>query len=150
MIYDDDEPLDREPSELERRNAATIKTQERFMGKPFDLSAAATCMHMIRYHAKNMDRSFITIPRFRGVHGARRALTDAGYTSLVDLMDFYFERIPPAFMMVGDVMALPGFDEFEALVIRGSVRKYLGWHEDAAGCTVIDCDMSAALGAWRL
>jgi hypothetical protein len=136
--------------EIDRRAKATLKTQARFMGKPFDMNGAATCLHMVRYHAKNMKRRFPTIPRFRGIHGARRALNEAGFANLCEVMDASFQRIAPAEMAVGDVMALPGFDEFEALVIRGSVRKYLGWHEDAPGCTVLDCDMGAAVAAWRL
>lgn len=137
-------------SEIERRTNATIKTQDRFKDKPFNLSGSGTCLHLVKFHAKNMGHKFPTIPRFRGVHGARRALKEAGYANLIEVMDSQFERISPAMAYIGDVVAFPGFDEFEAFVIRGDVNKFLGWHEEADGCTVMECDLNAALGAWRL
>ena len=73
-----------------------------------------------------------------------------GWQTLPALLDSMFDRIPPAFARVGDVMALPGDGGFEAIVIRAGVNKWIGWHEDAAGCTVISADMDAAIGAWRL
>jgi hypothetical protein len=136
--------------DIERRTLATIKTQERFADKPFDLSGTGTCIHLVRFHAKAMGRTFPTVPRFRGVHGARRALKEAGYANLIEVMDSQFERIPAAFAYIGDVVAFPGFDEFEAFTIRGDVNKFLGWHEDAKGCTVIECNLGDAIGAWRL
>jgi hypothetical protein len=61
-----------------------------------------------------------------------------------------FERIPPAFMRVGDVMAMPGDEGWHALVIKADKQKFLGWHEDAEGCTIMEVDVSAAVGAWRV
>jgi len=136
--------------ELDRRALAVRNTQARFEGKPFDWVRAATCIHLVRFHARQMGHKVPTVPRFRSALTARRVLQDMGHDSLVSLMDAHFERIAPAFCRVGDVMALPGDSGFDAIVIRAGVNKWIGWHEDAPGCTVISADMGAAIGAWRL
>ena len=136
--------------ELERRALAVKATQKRFEGRPFDWRRSATCIHLLRFHARQMGHNVPTVPRFRSALTARRVLNELGHPNLASLMDAHFERIPPAFMRVGDVLALPGDEMFEALVIRASPTKYLGWHQDAAGCTIMDVDISAAIGAWRI
>jgi len=136
--------------EIERRTAATLATQGRFANKPFDWRKAATCIHLIRFHAAKMGHKLPVVPRFNSAFGAMKALKATGFDTLPALMDAYFERIPPAMMAVGDVMALPGTDTFDALVIRGSIDKFLGWHEDGEGCTVVRCPLDKATGAWRL
>jgi hypothetical protein len=136
--------------ELDRRALAVRNTQARFEGKPFDWVRAATCIHLVRFHARQMGHKVPTVPRFRSALTARRVLQDMGHDSLVSLMDAHFERIAPAFCRVGDVMALPGDGGFECFVIRSSVKKWLGWQQDYAGCGQLHCDMGQAIGAWRL
>jgi len=137
-------------TELERRALAVRNTQARFEGKPFDWTKQATCIHLLRHHAANMGHSVPIVPKFRSALVAKRALLTTGWQTLPALLDSMFKPIPPAFALVGDVMALPGDSEFEAIVIRAGVNKWIGWHEDASGCTVISADMNAAIGAWRL
>lgn len=137
-------------NEIELRRAAVIATQRRFEDKPFDWSKAATCIHLVRFHAAQMGHKVPTVPRFRTALSARKALVQTGFETLPDLLDSKFERIPPAFARVGDVMALPGDDGWHALVIKGDKVKFLGWHEDAPGCTIMEVNVSAATGAWRL
>lgn len=136
--------------EIEKRRAAVIATQERFQDKPFDWSKAATCIHLVRYHAAQMRHSVPVVPKFRSALGAKKALLATGWQTLPDLLDSKFERIPPAFMRVGDILAMPGDEDWCALVIKGDKQKFLGWHEDAAGCTIMEVDVNAAVGAWRL
>lgn len=137
-------------TELERRALAVKNTQARFEGRPFDWRKSATCIHLVRFHAAQMGHDVPTVPRFRSALTAKRALAATGWQTLPALLDSMFDRIPPAFARVGDVMALPGDGGFEAIVIRAGVNKWIGWHEDAAGCTVVSADMDAAIGAWRL
>jgi len=135
------------------REKATSATQARFEGKPFDWAKSATCIHLLRFHAAQMGHKLPIVPRFRSALTAKRALLATGHDSLPDLLDAHFERIPPAFMRLGDVMALPGTDGFESLNIKGSAHKFLGWHEQAEGCAIIDIDadeLREAVGAWRL
>lgn len=136
--------------EIEQRRAAVIATQKRFENKPFDWSKAATCIHLVRYHASQMGHKVQTVPKFRTAIGAKKALLSTGWQTLPALLDSKFDRIPPAFMRVGDILAMPGDDDWHALVIKGDKTKFLGWHEDAPGCTIMEVDVSAAVGAWRL
>ena len=137
-------------NEIELRRAAVIATQARFEDKPFDWSKAATCIHLVRFHAAQMGHKLPTVPRFRTALSAKKALIATGFETLPDLLDSMFPRIPPAFARVGDIMALPGDDGWHALVVKGDKVKFLGWHEDAAGCTIMEVDVGAAVGAWRL
>lgn len=137
-------------NDLQRLARATAATRKRFENVPFDWRRAATCIHLVRYHAAHAGNKLPKVPRIRSALAARRVLNEMGHDNLASLMDAHFERIAPAFMRVGDVMALPGDEMFEALVVRASPTKYLGWHQDAAGCTIMETDISAAIGAWRI
>jgi len=137
-------------NEIEHRKNATTATLKHFEGKPFDWATHGTCIHMMRYHAAAMGHSLPIVPKFRTALTAKKALKETGFNSLSDLLDSYFPRIPPAFMRAGDVMALPGDAGFDAIVVRASVDKWIGWHEDVNECTLVVADMNAAIGAWRL
>lgn len=137
-------------NDLQRRAAATLATEAEFYDKPFDWSKEATCVHLMRYHAAQMGHDMPFVPRFRSALSAVRAIKQAGFEGIEAMMDSMFPRIPAAFMKTGDVMALPGDAGFSSLLIRGSVRQFLGWHQDAAGCTILTADMSYATGAWQL
>lgn len=136
--------------ESQLRARAVALTEQRFAGRPFDWRKSATCIHLMRFHAAQLGHSLPLVPRFRSALGARRALTQMGFETLPALLDSLFERIPAAFMRVGDVMALPGLDGFEALVIKGDRVKLLGWHDGAEDCRFMEVDVRAAVGAWRL
>lgn len=136
--------------DIERRAAATQATERRFRDRPFDWSKAATCIHLVRFHAAQLGHSLPVVPKFRTPLSAMKALKATGYNTLPELMDAYFERVPAAYLRVGDMLALPGDGGFDALVIKGSQHKFLGWHEDAQGCTIMEVDVTAATGAWRL
>jgi hypothetical protein len=90
------------------------------------------------------------MPSIRSALTAKRALKDMGFDDLPAYLDSQFERIPPAMMRMGDVVAMPGDNDWCGILIRGSVTKYLGFHEDAQGCTVLEADIGQAIGAWRL
>ncbi len=137
-------------TEAQKRVAATIATDKRFRDKPFDWSKQATCVHLMRFHAAQMGHDMPIVPRFRSALGAKKALKGLGYDNLPDLLDYYFTPIPPAFMRVGDLMAVDGEQGWHSILIKGDKRKFLGWHEVADGCTIIDVDMSTSEKAWRL
>lgn len=136
--------------EILRRVGATEKTEQRFRDRPFDWAKSATCIHLVRYHAAQLGHELPIVPRFRSALGAKKALKATGFDTLPDLMDAHFERVPPAFLRVGDVLAWPGTDGFDALFIKGDRTKFLGWGEGRDGCTIADIDVSQAIGAWRL
>lgn len=140
-------------NEMQRRVAAVAATQVRFADRPFDWRKAATCIHLARFHAAQMGHKLPVVPRFKSALGAKRALLSTGFQTLPALLDSRFERIPPAFMRVGDVMAGPGSDGFEAIYIKCDKAKFLGFHQDSGLCGIIDVDpaeLSAAVGGWRV
>ena len=137
-------------TEIELRAFATTETEKRFRGKPFDWTKQATCIHLMRFHARQMQHDLQLVPRFRSQLGAKKALKAMGHDNIISLMDGLFPRIAPAFMRIGDIMAVDGDAGFDSLLIRGSASKFLGWHEDAEGCTIMGADLSIANGAWRL
>lgn len=138
--------------EIQRRVKATTATQAKFKDKPFDWSKQATCIHLARYHSAQMGHELPIVPRFRTALGAKRALKAKGFDTLPDLLDSMFERIPgAAFMRVGDLLAMPGDEGWHSIVVKGDKTKFLGWHESAPGCTIMEVhDIGAATGAWRL
>lgn len=140
-------------TEMQKRAVAVAASQARFSARPFDWSRQATCIHLLRFHARHLGHKVPAVPRFRSAIGARKALLATGWQTLPALLDSQFERIPPAFMRVGDVLAGPGSDGFEAIYIKCDKAKFLGWHQDTGVCGIIDVDpaeIGAALGAWRL
>lgn len=137
-------------NELQIRAAAVEATEQRFRNRPFDWRRAATCIHLVRFHAAEMGHRLPRVPRFRSALGAKRALLSTGFQTLPALLDSRFQRIPPAFMRYGDIIAIPGDEQWECLLIKGDKLKFLGWHQDGTGCEYMEIDMGAALGAWRL
>ena len=137
-------------TETELRRVAVIATEQRFRDRPFDWRKQATCIHLLRFHAAQMGHSVPIVPRFKSALGAKKALLATGWQTLPALLDSMFERIPPAFMRVGDVLAMPGDEDWHALVIKADKAKFLGWREEAAGCTMMEVDVTAAVGAWRV
>jgi hypothetical protein len=137
-------------NEMQRRVAATMATEARYRDRPFDWRKQATCIHLLRFHAAQMGHKLPVVPKFRSALGAKRALLSTGFQTLPALLDSRFQRVPPAFMRVGDVLAMPGDDGWDALVIKADKTKFLGWTEHATGCEFMEVDMSAAVGAWRV
>jgi hypothetical protein len=140
-------------NDLQRRVAATQATERRFRDRPFSWDRAATCIHLVRFHAAQMGHRLPVVPRFRSALGARRALAAAGAQTLPALLDLHFPAVPAAYLAVGDILALPGDGGFASLVIKGGIDKFLGWHEADTGCTIIALsgdDIRQAVGAWKL
>ena len=133
--------------ELERRALAVKATQKAYEARAFDWQHS--CMHMVKFHAKQLGHNMPSIPRFNGPLGARKSMKAMGFDSLEQVMDKFFDRINPAHMLIGDVMMCDSPDGLGGLLIRADIRKYLGYYDDA-GCVIIDPGMKPATGAWRL
>lgn len=138
-------------NELIRRQKATKKTRDKFLAKPFSWENSASCAHMFRSHAVNMGHVMPKMPRIKSAIGAKRALKERNWKSVVDMMDHYFPRINVSEMLIGDMAALPSDDEFGALVICVG-DKFIGWHgSDETGLkNIIIDDLNDFSGAWRL
>jgi len=136
--------------DLVKRRDATNKTAIKYRLKPFSWKEARTCLHMLRTHMRNMGRKPPPIPAFQSPVGARRALKDAGFVSLEELIDSLLEPIPPAAMIIGDVAVLRGGEGFGAIVISAGGGKVLGYsdeHLDQGLMNIIPLKIEAA---WRV
>src|SRR5688500_1616962 len=93
--------------ELEMRARATEKTRDRFFGKRFDWSTGGTCVHMARYHLRNMGHRPPGLPRFRSLFAAKQALRARGWASVAEMLDAVIgshRRVYPAAMGLGDIV----------------------------------------------
>lgn len=86
------------------------------------------------------------MPCYRSALGARRALKKMGFESVEALLDSFLPRIAPAQMRVGDLAAMPGDEDFPALVICAG-RKVIGFHEEQPG--LVNIEPLTFTGAWR-
>lgn len=146
--------------DLIRRQQATQATLTKYRCLPFNWKKAVTCIHMARFHLRKMGHAVPELPRIRGAIGAVRALRSNGWANCVEMLDAQcdvggvgLERIPPAFMRVGDLAVLPSDEEnsgLDAIVICAGSHKMLGWHQDWSGGMIeMEAPLDNLLGAWR-
>lgn len=95
------------------------------------------------------------VPRIRSALGAKRALQKQGVESVTELLDKYLPRhAAPAFMLVGDLCALPGERDgggLEAVGIADGQGNIFAWHDDRPnGLAVIKFAHADIMAAWRL
>ena len=133
------------------RKAATEATQARYRGKVFDWRTGATCVHMARYHLRQLGRRPPTLPRLRSALAAKRARQRRGSPDVGDMLDgIGLQRIAPAQMLLGDLAVGPADEFFGAIGVCAGPLKLLGWREDAPGLVILDVDLSQLTGAWRV
>lgn len=137
-------------SDLVRRADATRATMVRYRTRAFAWDKRATCIHMARFHLRQMGHRPPTIPDIRSPLSARRALLATGHDSLAELLDSLLPRITPAAMLVGDLALFEGDPESGGLDSIGVCAgdKLLGWHaDDPSGIKPLI--VSSFIGAWR-
>ncbi|WCP14484.1 hypothetical protein sphantq_02930 [Sphingobium sp. AntQ-1] len=129
------------------RAAATRKTLAKYRTLPFDWSKRATCIHLARYHLRNMGHRPPAIPDFRSALGAKRALEKTGFADMAALLDSLLPSIAPASAWVGDLAVLEGGEGFDSIVIHAG-GKWLGYHMDDLG-GLKPLVVTEIKGAWR-
>lgn len=134
-------------NELLRRKEATEKTLEKYRDKPFSWKDGFTCIHMLRFHLRQMGHKPPTLPRIKSALAAKRALTDRGWKDVGEMLDTLLPRITPAQMVLGDVALFESEDGFGAITISLG-GKVMGWHPDYEGMTALEPIQIA--GAWRV
>jgi len=133
-----------------RRRDATQTTLERYRGRPFAWRAGHTCVHMARFHLRQMGHKPQTLPRIGSLLSARRALEANGWADVAAMLDSFLPRIPALEMRLGDLAVGEGLDGMGAIFVCIPPFKLLGWHEEADGAVIIDFNRDALLGAWRV
>lgn len=137
-------------AELEWRKRATKKTLAEYRNKAFDWSAGVTCVHLCWAHLKHMGHRPPKLPKFDSALAAKRALGEAGFGSVTALLDSMLERIPPAFMRLGDVAVVEGSDGMDSIVICTGPLALLGWLPDGSKMEVYLGNIADVTGAWRV
>lgn len=138
---------------LADRATATKATYSKYLGKPFSWRGR-TCVHVLRYHLRQMGHKPPTLPQFRSPVGALTALSTHGADDLAGLVrSLGLPEIQPSEMIVGDVGLLPGDDGrtdgiFGALVICAG-NKFMGWHGAGDGFEAIDDVLPYMTAAFR-
>ncbi|WP_336974160.1 DUF6950 family protein [Sphingobium aromaticiconvertens] len=136
-------------SDLIRRADATRKTLAKYRRRAFDWRGRSTCIHLARYHLRNMGHTPPPVPDFRSALGARRALDRLGFADLAALFDSMLPRIAPAAMLVGDLAVLQGDEGFDSIVVSAG-GKLLGYHADDGSGIKPLMALEMPVGAWRL
>ena len=138
-------------NDLLRRQAATRTTMDRYRGKAFDWSRGITCVHLARFHLRQMGHQVPTVPRIRSALAARRALDSRGWADTSAMLDSLLPRIAPAQMLLGDLACAPSdTDGIGAIMVCAGPQKLLGWREDAASLVLLDVTLGELSGAWRV
>lgn len=136
--------------EMVRRVAAAQATLQQFRDKPFKFGDR-DCVRMVAAHLRRLGHR-VKLPAkgsYASARSALKVLRDRGHDTLADALDAMgLERIPPANALVGDIVQGDSGDALGALgVVLGNGR-IVGFHEHAAGATVLQIEKMAA--AWRV
>lgn len=135
--------------ELDRRREATQATLDKFKNQAFNWGEGRHCVRLAHYHLRQLGRKPPTLPRIRSALAAKKALTERGWESVSDMLDCILVRIPPAMMLTGDIVTVPGEEGLDAIFICAGPRKFIGWREDIEGCVILDVEMGQISAAWR-
>lgn len=133
-------------SDLIRRQVATQATMNRFGKKKFEWAKRSTCIHMVRFHLRQMGHKPPAVPDIRSLLGAKRALKERGAENVGQLIDQLLPTIPPAAMLIGDVAMLQDEAGIGALVVNVG-GKVMGWHDDQPRMVMMDALLIER--AWR-
>lgn len=130
-----------------RRVQAVEATRARFLGKPFDLGRD-DCARMTAFALRQMGYrvSLLKGGRYSTPAGAVRALARLGASSMGEVLDQRFPRIPTAAALVGDLVALPSAHPIGAISLYAGNGVVFGCLE---GGVFGDIRLAQAEAAWR-
>lgn len=136
--------------ELERRKRATERTIARYRRKAFDWASGITCVHLARFHLRNMGHRPPGMPRFRSPLAAKKAMRERGWASVTEMLDSILPRIAPAQMLLGDIAVLPGDAGMDSVMICAGPRRLFGWREDQPTAVMLGVRLDEVAAAWRV
>lgn len=137
---------------LVQRQAALQATLDKFRTREWSWAAGHTCVHLARFHLRQMGHKPEAVPAIRSEISARRALATRGWQSVADMLDAQpgLMRIAPAMMLPGDLAVAGSADGVGAVFICLGGRKLMGWREDADGMVILDVLFDDLDAAWRV
>lgn len=139
---------------LVRRVEIAQAALDKFSGKPFEWGVS-DCARL----AANVLQAAGYVPRlsqfgdYRSDLSARRALRDAGFTSVVEWIDSVkgLARISPLGALPGDLIAFPGVGGWDGLAVALGNGRVLAYTERLEGaCGVLEANMEMAVAAWSV
>lgn len=137
--------------DLFERRTATLRTLQRFTGHPFTWGKY-DCGKMLISHLREMGHRPRIGPggSWRNPVGLARFLRRHGGSGAACLDGWGLPRIPPATVLVGDILEMAGEPPFGAFAValdngRGRI---MGYHEDEEGLAVAQA--IDVLNAWRV
>lgn len=139
---------------MRKRAKALDRTRDKFGAKEFALGSA-DCVAMVRFHLKAMGYKVPLLPKYSTAAGARLALKSQGAKNFEQLLDnLGLERIPAAFMLLGDIALMAAEPNEEEASDLGTLvisvgRKVIGWYPGEP--TLVNMELLASpLAAWRV
>ncbi|MHB8283900.1 MAG: DUF6950 family protein [Caulobacteraceae bacterium] len=124
---------------LLRRVQAAESATARFSGQPFKWGEN-DCLRMTAHALRELGRTppLREAGAYATLIGAKRALRRTGHPTLHAWIDSWgLQRIPQAFLMPADLLALPsGDDSMPALALQLSGNRLLGFVPEEGGCCV--------------
>lgn len=138
--------------DLLRRQKAVQETMEKYRSRPFDWRSKATCLHMARFHLRRMGRKPPPMPQVGSLLAAKKALKERDWLNVADMLDgIGLERIAPAMMLLGDLVAIESEDGIGSIFVAAGPNKIIGWCVEQEGLAVVDLAAPENLkGAWRV
>ena len=103
--------------DLIRRQEALAATLAKYRNRPFDWSKGTTCVHMARFHLRQMGHRPERLPQIRSVLAARRALEARGWADVRAMLASMLPGIAPAAMLPGDLATADGPDGLGGILI---------------------------------
>jgi len=135
---------------LIRKAAAAQTILDAWSKRPMRLGTN-DCVRMIAAHLRLLGYK-VKLPAsgsYRTVNSATKALKAAGYDRVGDALDAIgLERIPPAAVVVGDIVELPADTKLGSFTIALGNGRVAGYHENVVAVTVLQ--PVAYLNAWRV
>lgn len=117
-----------------RRDAAQA-TLDYWRDRPWRMGEA-DCVRMTASHLRLLGHK-VRLPAkgsYRTVKTALKILKLRGFDTLPEAIDALgLERIPPAAVLVGDLIMMPADHELGALTVALGNGRVLGWHDDIPG-----------------
>lgn len=135
-------------SPLEIRAEATSATVNKFNQKELKLGKV-DCARMVAFHLGQLGHKFSLLKggAYSTEVGARMALKKMGVSSLSEIMDKHFPRIPFSEALTGDVTCVRGVGDMgDAMQVVIHRQNVLGFHEGWCGELVV----YEPVAAWRV
>ena len=126
--------------------------RDRYRGRALDWKRGGSCLHMARFHLRQMGHKPEPIPAIYSEIGAARALRERGWTSVAEVLDAQAGlcRIAPLEMLPGDLAVVASGDGIGAIFLCLTRHKFAGWREDIPEMVTLDLEFSEISGAWRV